>query len=61
MSFPRSKLFSEEKLLAIAENLKSPFWAYDAEIIKSKINQLRNFDVIRYAQLEINAGRGYKS
>lgn len=50
MSFPRSKLISEEKLLAIAEKLKSPFWAYDAEIIKSRINQLRNFDVIRYAQ-----------
>jgi diaminopimelate decarboxylase len=48
--FPRSNLITNEKLLSIAEKLKSPFWAYDAEIIKSKVNQLKQFDVIRYAQ-----------
>lgn len=48
--FPRSKLMTDEKILAIAEKLKSPFWAYDAEIIKSKVEQLKSFDVIRYAQ-----------
>lgn len=50
MSFPRSKLITDAKLLSLTEKLKSPFWAYDAEIIKAKINQLRNFDIIRYAQ-----------
>lgn len=49
-NFPRSKLMTNEKLLSIAEKLKSPFWAYDANIIRSKINQLKSFDVIRYAQ-----------
>lgn len=48
--FPRSKVITEEKLIDLAEKLNSPFWAYDADIIKSKVNQLRKFDVIRYAQ-----------
>lgn len=50
MSFPRSKLMTDEKLRVLIDEIKTPFWAYDAELIKSKINQLRNFDVIRYAQ-----------
>lgn len=48
--FPRSKVITEEKLIELAEKLNSPFWAYDADIIKSKVDQLRKFDVIRYAQ-----------
>lgn len=48
--FPRSNLMNDEKILKITEKLNSPFWAYDAEIIKSKVEQLKNFDVIRYAQ-----------
>lgn len=41
---------TDSKLLELAENLKSPFWAYDANIIKEKVAKLQNFDVIRYAQ-----------
>ncbi|MBK4775695.1 diaminopimelate decarboxylase [Candidatus Pantoea edessiphila] len=37
-------------LLKIAQYYKGPFWAYDAQIIKSRISQLRNFDIIRFAQ-----------
>lgn len=48
--FPRSAIITHEKLIELAEKLDSPFWAYDADIIKSKVNQLRKFDVIRYAQ-----------
>lgn len=48
--FPRSKVISEAKLIELSEQLNSPFWAYDADIIKSKVDQLRKFDVIRYAQ-----------
>jgi len=48
--FPRSKVITESKLIELAEKLNSPFWAYDANIIKDQINKLRNFDVIRYAQ-----------
>ncbi|MXP51212.1 diaminopimelate decarboxylase [Pantoea sp. SoEX] len=39
-----------KNLLPLAKYYKSPFWAYDAQIIKSRIAQLRNFDVIRFAQ-----------
>lgn len=48
--FPRSKIITEEKLLELAEKLNSPFWVYDADIIISRVHQLRKFDVIRYAQ-----------
>lgn len=48
--FPRSKVITDKKLIELAETLDSPFWAYDADIIKWKVNQLRKFDVIRYAQ-----------
>ncbi|PPI87775.1 diaminopimelate decarboxylase [Candidatus Pantoea edessiphila] len=37
-------------LLPLAHRYKSPFWAYDAQIIRSRIAQLRNFDIIRFAQ-----------
>lgn len=48
--FPRSKLVTDEKLRFIAEQLQSPFWAYDGNMIKEKVAQLKDFDVIRYAQ-----------
>lgn len=48
--FPRSKLIAEEMLVKLAEQLNSPYWAYDANIITSKVNQLHKFDIIRYAQ-----------
>ncbi|KAG5681308.1 hypothetical protein PVAND_010757 [Polypedilum vanderplanki] len=48
--FPRSTKFSAEKLIELAEIYNSPFWAYDGDIIKTKVDQLKNFDVIRYAQ-----------
>ncbi|PPI88448.1 diaminopimelate decarboxylase [Candidatus Pantoea edessiphila] len=37
-------------LLPLAHYYKSPFWAYDANIIRERINQLRDFDVVRFAQ-----------
>lgn len=48
--FPRSKKMTSSKLIELAERFDSPFWVYDADIIKSKVNELRKFDVIRYAQ-----------
>ncbi|MBK4765365.1 MAG: diaminopimelate decarboxylase [Pantoea sp. Brub] len=39
-----------KKLLPLAKYYNSPFWAYDAQIIYKRINQLNNFDVIRFAQ-----------
>ncbi|PPI86405.1 diaminopimelate decarboxylase [Candidatus Pantoea edessiphila] len=37
-------------LLYLAKYYNSPFWAYDAQIIRSRISQLRKFDIIRFAQ-----------
>lgn len=37
-------------LLALPQQFGCPVWAYDAEIIKARIAQLRQFDVIRFAQ-----------
>jgi diaminopimelate decarboxylase len=49
-TFPRSMQMTDAKLIELIKELESPFWAYDGDIIKMKINQLRDFDVIRYAQ-----------
>lgn len=38
------------QLLPLAQRYAGPFWAYDAQIILQRIDQLRAFDVIRFAQ-----------
>jgi len=37
-------------LLALPSRFGCPVWAYDADIIRQRIAQLRHFDVIRFAQ-----------
>ncbi|WP_275555223.1 diaminopimelate decarboxylase [Mixta sp. Marseille-Q2659] len=37
-------------LLPLAEHYDGPFWAYDADIIRQRIAQLQQFDVVRFAQ-----------
>jgi len=37
-------------LLPLAQRYSGPFWAYDAAIIRQRIAQLREFDVVRFAQ-----------
>ncbi|PNK65296.1 MULTISPECIES: diaminopimelate decarboxylase [Pantoea] len=38
------------QLLPLAQQYNGPFWAYDAQIIQQRIEQLRAFDVVRFAQ-----------
>ena len=38
------------RLARLAEQYGTPFWTYDAEIIRERIRQLRAFDVVRFAQ-----------
>jgi len=38
------------QLLPLAQQYSGPFWAYDAQIIEQRIDQLRAFDVVRFAQ-----------
>ncbi len=37
-------------LLTLTQRYTGPFWAYDADIIRDRIAQLRQFDVVRFAQ-----------
>jgi diaminopimelate decarboxylase len=37
-------------LLRLSEKYGTPLWVYDADTIRARIEQLRAFDVIRYAQ-----------
>jgi diaminopimelate decarboxylase len=46
---PESAL-NTANLLSLAARYDGPFWAYDAEIIRQRIAQLRQFDVVRFAQ-----------
>ena len=39
-----------QNLLALPAEFGCPVWVYDAEIIRQQIAQLRQFDVIRFAQ-----------
>ncbi len=45
-----STALNAANLLALPQRFGCPVWAYDADIISQRINQLRHFDVIRFAQ-----------
>jgi diaminopimelate decarboxylase len=45
-----STALNATNLLALPQRFGCPVWAYDADIICQRINQLRHFDVIRFAQ-----------
>ncbi len=49
LNTPDSALNSAN-LLSLAARYDGPFWAYDADIIRQRIAQLRQFDVVRFAQ-----------
>jgi len=42
--------FNPSQLIQLAQQHGTPLWVYDASIIHQRIAQLRNFDVVRYAQ-----------
>lgn len=41
---------TEQNLLPLARRYDGPVWAYDASVIGARIQQLQQFDVIRFAQ-----------
>ncbi|WP_459175973.1 diaminopimelate decarboxylase [Ewingella americana] len=45
-----STALNAANLLALTQQYGCPVWAYDAQIISERIAQLRQFDVIRFAQ-----------
>ncbi|SES80151.1 diaminopimelate decarboxylase [Thorsellia anophelis] len=46
----QTNLFKANSLAQIYEKEMTPYWAYDLNVIKSQIEKLKAFDVIRYAQ-----------
>ena len=44
------KPLDTHRLSRLAQQHGTPLWVYDAGIIRERINQLRSFDVIRFAQ-----------
>jgi diaminopimelate decarboxylase len=44
------KTFAPSRLAALAGQFSAPLWVYDAQVIRERIAQLKQFDVIRYAQ-----------
>ncbi|WP_145584223.1 diaminopimelate decarboxylase [Yersinia intermedia] len=48
--YDTTSALTAQNLMALPERFGCPVWAYDGEIIAQRINQLRNFDVIRFAQ-----------
>jgi len=42
--------FNSNRLAQLAAEQGTPLWAYDADVIRQRIAQLRRFDTIRYAQ-----------
>ncbi|CNH51576.1 diaminopimelate decarboxylase [Yersinia pekkanenii] len=45
-----SSALTAQNLIALPERFGCPVWVYDGGIITQRINQLRHFDVIRFAQ-----------
>ncbi|MBU2024586.1 MAG: diaminopimelate decarboxylase, partial [Gammaproteobacteria bacterium] len=43
-------IFNPNTLVEITQQFGTPAWVYDAAIIRHQIRQLRDFDVIRFAQ-----------
>jgi len=48
--FARTSALTYENLKKLHKKYKGPVWVYDASIIINRITQLKQFDVIRYAQ-----------
>jgi diaminopimelate decarboxylase len=48
--FFTTTMISHPHLAQIAAHYQTPCWVYDADTIRSQIERLRQFDVIRYAQ-----------
>ncbi|MBC3806898.1 diaminopimelate decarboxylase [Undibacterium seohonense] len=49
-SISMTNAITAQQIQTIAQTYQTPCWAYDAALIRSQIAQLRQFDVIRFAQ-----------
>ena len=50
LQHPAPATFTAERLQGLAEDHGTPLWIYDAETIRSRVERLRRFDTVRFAQ-----------
>src|ERR1700740_1258569 len=50
LQHPAPATFSAERLRALAETHATPLWGYDADTIRARVERLRQFDTVRFAQ-----------
>jgi diaminopimelate decarboxylase len=50
LQHPAPATFTPERLLALAAAHATPLWVYDASTIRARVERLRRFDTVRFAQ-----------
>src|ERR1700750_700091 len=50
LQHPAPATFHDERLLSLAAAHATPLWVYDAGTIRSRVERLRQFDTVRFAQ-----------
>src|ERR1700761_1213841 len=50
LQHPAPASFTAERLRALARTHATPLWVYDADTIRARVERLRQFDTVRFAQ-----------
>jgi diaminopimelate decarboxylase len=50
LQHPAPATFTAERLRALAQDQATPLWVYDADTIRARVERLRPFDAVRFAQ-----------
>ncbi|MFL6697939.1 MAG: diaminopimelate decarboxylase [Vitreoscilla sp.] len=50
LQHPAPASFTAERLQSLAERHATPLWVYDADTIRARVERLRSFDTVRFAQ-----------
>ena len=50
LQHPAPATFTAERLQSLAQTHATPLWVYDAETIRARVERLRQFDTVRFAQ-----------
>src|ERR1700749_4237739 len=50
LQHPAPAAFTAERLQSLAAAHATPLWVYDAETIRARVERLRSFDTVRFAQ-----------
>jgi diaminopimelate decarboxylase len=50
LQHPAPATFTTERLQSLAQAHATPLWVYDAETMRSRVDRLRQFDTVRFAQ-----------